>query len=157
MVFTRSQIENLSREELIEELVKLSDITDRLKELTDKFDNFSKKYEELKSDLNVTKKCNPLLHSCIVQLEKNVVSNAQYHRREALEFNPVPQDIYDNVLEDTICKALSLTGQEVVPEDLHVCHRMSNRDRVIVKFKDRELKHNVQIERKNMHQKSLEL
>ena len=38
MVFTRSQIENLSREELIEELVKLSDITDRLKELTDKFE-----------------------------------------------------------------------------------------------------------------------
>ena len=29
MVFTRSQIENLSREELIEELVNLSDITDR--------------------------------------------------------------------------------------------------------------------------------
>ena len=55
MVFTRSQIENLSREELIEELVKLSDITDRLKDLTDKFDNFSKKYEELKSDLVVTK------------------------------------------------------------------------------------------------------
>ena len=48
MVFTRSQIENLSREELIEELVKLSDITDQLKDLTDKFDNCSKKYEELK-------------------------------------------------------------------------------------------------------------
>ena len=78
MVFTRSQIENLSREEL----VKLSDITDRLKELTDKFDNFSKKYEELKSDLVVTKKCNSLLYSRIVQLEKNAVSNAQYHRRE---------------------------------------------------------------------------
>ena len=38
MIFIRSQIENLSREELIEEPVKLSDITDRLKELTDKFD-----------------------------------------------------------------------------------------------------------------------
>ena len=49
MVFTRNQIKNLSREELIEELVKLSDIIDRLKELTDKFDNFSKYYEELKS------------------------------------------------------------------------------------------------------------
>ena len=55
MVFIRSQIENLSREELIEELVKLSDITDRLKDLTDKFGSFSKKYEELKSDLVVTK------------------------------------------------------------------------------------------------------
>ena len=65
----------------------------------------------------------------------------------------MPQDIHDNVLEDTICKAFSLTGQEVVPEDLHACHRMSNRDRVIVKPKDRKLKHNVQIK----HQKSLEL
>ena len=81
MVFTRSQIENLSREELIEELVKLSDITDRLKDLTNKF-QFFKKYEELKSDLVVTKKCNSLLYSRIVQLEKNAVSNAQYHRRE---------------------------------------------------------------------------
>ena len=68
-----------------------------------------------------------------------------------------PQDIYDNVLEDTICKVFSLTSQEVVPEDLHACHQMSNRDRVIVKFKDRKLKHNVQIKRKNLHQRSLEL
>ena len=59
MVFKRSQIENLIRE-LIEELVKLSDITDWLKDLTDKFDNFPKKYEELKSDLVVTKKYNSL-------------------------------------------------------------------------------------------------
>ena len=52
---------------------------------------------------------------------------------------------------------LSLTDQDVVPKDLHVCHRMSNRDRVIVKFKDKKLKHNVQIKSKNLHQKSLEL
>ena len=43
MVFTTSEIENLSREELIDELVKFSDITDQLKELTDEFNNFSKK------------------------------------------------------------------------------------------------------------------
>ena len=82
MFFIRSQIENLNREEFIEELVKLSNIADQIKELTDKFDNFSKKYQELKSGLAVTKKCNSLLYSCIVQLEKNTVSNAQYHRGE---------------------------------------------------------------------------
>ena len=49
MVFTRSQIENLSREELIEEVVKFSDIPVWLNELTDKFDSSSKKYKELKS------------------------------------------------------------------------------------------------------------
>ena len=40
-------------------------------------------------------------------------------------------DIRDNVLEGTICKALLLIGQEVVLEDPHACHRISNRDRVI--------------------------
>ena len=64
---------------------------------------------------------------------------AQNQRKETLELNPMPQDIHNNVLEDTICKALSLTGQEVVPKDLHVCHRMSNHDRVIVKLKNRKL------------------
>ena len=34
---------------------------------------------------------------------------------------------------------------------------MSNRDRVIVMFKDRKLKRNVQIKRKSLYQKSLEL
>ena len=43
MFFIRSQIENLNREEFIEELVKLSNIADQIKELTDKFDNFFKK------------------------------------------------------------------------------------------------------------------
>ena len=84
------------------------------------------------------------------------MNNAQYHRRETLELNPVTQDIHDIVLEDIIRKTLLLTGQEIVPEDLHACHRMLNRDRVIVKFKDRKLKHNVQIKRKNLHQKSSE-
>ena len=77
------------------------------------------------------------------------MSNAQYHRRETLELNPVPQDIHKNVLEDTICKAF--------PEHLHAYDQISNRDRVIVKFKDGKLKHNVQIKRKNLHKKSLEL
>ena len=68
----------------------------------------------------------------------------------------MPQDIQEDIqdiLEDTICKAFSLTCQEVVPEDLHACHQMSNHDRVIVKFKDSKLKHNVQIKRKNLHTK----
>ena len=38
-------MENLSREELLEEFAQFTDITDRLKELTDKLDNFSKKCE----------------------------------------------------------------------------------------------------------------
>ena len=85
------------------------------------------------------------------------MSNAQYHGTKTLELNPVPQDIHDNVLDDTISKTLLLTGQEFVLEDLHERQRMSNCDRVIFKFKDRKLKHNVQIKLEKLHQKSLEL
>ena len=48
MVLTRSQIDNLSREKLIEELLQLSDIRFQLKDLNDRFDTFASKHEELK-------------------------------------------------------------------------------------------------------------
>ena len=57
-----------------------------------------------------------------MQLERNAVSNAQYHRRESIEINPVPASISNEELE--VCKALSLTGHEVIPDDLQACHRL---------------------------------
>ena len=80
MVLTRSQIENLSREELIEELLPTSVISCQSKTLNDRFDTFAAKHEELRSDLLVTKNCNTLLHQQIIQLERNAVNNAQYHQ-----------------------------------------------------------------------------
>ena len=58
MVLTRSQIENLTREELIEELLQISDISCQLTALNDRFDTFAAKHEELKSDLLITKNFN---------------------------------------------------------------------------------------------------
>ena len=78
MVLTKSQIENLSREGLIEELLQLSDVSIQLKALIN--DAFALKYEELKSYLLVTKNCSTLLNKHIIQLEQNGVNNAQYHQ-----------------------------------------------------------------------------
>ena len=97
-MLTRTQIENLTREKLTEELLQLSDISNQLKVSNDK-------YEGLKSDSLITKNCNTLLHQCTIQLEQNAVNNAQYHWRESLE--------------ETVCRAFSLTGHEVTPDDLH--------------------------------------
>ena len=79
MVLTKSQIENLSREGLIEELLQLSDVSIQLKALIN--DTFALKYEELKSYLLVLKNCNTLLKQHIIQLEQNGVNNPQYHQR----------------------------------------------------------------------------
>ena len=79
MVRTRSQLENLSKEELIDELISVEDISSKLSDLTSRFDDFLRRYEILNSELTVSKNCNRLLTERIVQLERNAVSNAQYH------------------------------------------------------------------------------
>ena len=90
-------------------------------------------------------------------MEHNPVTNSQYSRRETIELNPVPAEIHEDVLEDSICKALSLTGVNVVPEDLQACHQTKKSDRVIVKFKCCKQKQSLIYKRKNLGTKSQEL
>ena len=109
------------------------------------------------SDLAIARNCNRLLTKRVVQLERNAVTNAQYHRRESVEVNPVPPSINDEELEMNICKALSLTGHEVKSDDLQVCHRLKKKESDIVKFKCRKLKRSVLVNRKNLRNKSEDL
>ena len=53
-----------------------------------------------------------------------------------LEANPVPQSISNGELDQSVCRVLSLTSTTVKPDDIHVCHRMKNKEKVIIKFKD---------------------
>ena len=69
----------------------------------------------------------------------------------------MPADVTEDVLEENICKPLSLTGVNVVPNDLHACHRMKRTNRVIVKFKCCKQKNSVMYKRKNLGNKSPEL
>ena len=111
MARTSSQLENLSKEELIEELISVEEISSKLPDLTSRFDDFLRRYEILNSEITVSKNCYRFLTERIVQLERNAVSDAQYHRRELLEINPVPASFDNDVLENSVCRALSLTCQ----------------------------------------------
>ena len=157
MVRTRSQLEILSKEELIEELISVEDISSKLPDLTSRFDDFLRQYEIFSSELTVSKNCNWLLCERIVQLERNGVNNAQYHRCESLEINPVPATIGDDVLEGSICRALSLTGHQMKPDDLQTCHHLKKKDTMIVKFKCRKQKRSILINRKSLRNKSDDL
>ena len=138
MVLTRPQVDNLLREELIKELLKFSDITDKLNGLNSRFEDFIKKYNELNSELLILKNCNSLPLKQITSLECNALNNAQYFRKETIEINPIPQS-----LPNKVCKALSLNGTKVTHDDLQASHRMKNKDKVIVKFKDRKQRNKV--------------
>ena len=109
MVCTRSQLEHLSKDELIDGLMSIEDISSKLVNVTTRFDDFTIRFEILFSELAISKNCNRLLSERIIQLERNAVNNAQYHRRESIEINPVPASISNEELEDNVCKALSLS------------------------------------------------
>ena len=108
MVRTRSQLEHLSKDELIDELMSIEDISSKLVNLMTQFDDFTRRFEILSSELAVSKNCNRLLSKRIIQLERNAVNNAQYHRRESIAMNPVPASISNEELEDKVCIAVSL-------------------------------------------------
>ena len=127
MVLTPSQYENMSKEELIQELTNINsnfvnDINAKLTELSDRFNEFMPKYDKVYFELQQCKSYNSHLLNRIIQLERNAVTNSQYSRQETIELNPVPAETHEDVLEDSICKALLLTGVDVVPEDLQACN-----------------------------------
>ena len=100
MVLTRSQLENKSKDELINELLSLSSFRSELEELKKHFIDFNTNYSRIYSELEVSKNCNSLLRERIIQLERNTLNTSQYLRREMIELNPVPNDIDNNVLEE---------------------------------------------------------
>ena len=161
MVQTRNQLEKLSKHELVDEVLSLqnfkNDINRKFSELNDRFNDFESKYEMVNSNLSITRRCNDLLLERITQLERNNLNNAQYNKTETLEINPVPSDIADDVLEQSVCQVLSLTGTSVEPDDLQACHRIRKKGRVIIKFKCRKQKHRVLVNRKTLQNKSLDL
>ena len=162
MVLTRSQYENMSKEELIQELTDINssfvnDVNAKLTDLSERFNEFTSKYGKVYSELQQCKSFNSHLVNGIIQLERNAVNNSQCSRQETIKLNPVPAEIHEDVLEEIICEALSLTGVNVVPEDLHACHRMKRSGRVIVKFKCNKEKQSLIYKRKNLGTKSQEL
>ena len=138
-------------------MLKFSDITDQFNGLNSRFEDFIKKYDKLKSELLISKNCNSLLLKRITNLERNALNTAQYVRRETIEISPIPHSIPSADLENKVCQALSLTGTTVTPDDLQAWHRMKNKEKVFIKFKDRQQRNKVIFNRKELKSKGEQL
>ena len=68
----------------------------------------------------------------------------------------MPADITGDVLKENICKKLTLTRVNVVPNDLRSCHQMKRSDKTIIKFKCHNKK-TIMYKCKNLGNKSQEL
>ena len=159
MVLTRSKLNKLFKEELIEKLLSFDNLFEKINDLTKKMDGFATKFDRVFTELQISKTHNSLLCKRIIDLERSSLDNVQYLRREMIEISPVPLEVSNNELEGLVCKALCLTGNEVYPNDLEACHRLKKKKKeiVIIKFKSRKLKYNVIKNSKIMKNKSKEL
>ena len=80
VILTRKQIEKLSKEELIDELLTVNSIHEDLAKLTSIFDEFLEKYAQVECELEVSKNCMKLLSKQIETLQRNALDYLQYLR-----------------------------------------------------------------------------
>ena len=83
----------MNKEELIQELPNINssfvnDINAKLTDLSDRFNEFTSKYDKDYSELQQCRSYSSHLLTRIIQLEHSAVTNSQYSRRETIELNP---------------------------------------------------------------------
>ena len=91
-------------------------------------DSFTTKFDHIFSELQISKTCNSLLRKQIIDLGRSSLDNSQCLRSPQFRWRY-------HELEGLVCKALSLTGNEVSPNDLEARHHLKKNAIVIVKFK----------------------
>ena len=95
-------------------------------------------FKKLESDLAVTKNLNSKLMDRVVQTERQCWANAQYSRRDTIEVIGIPSSIRDKDLEDKVRNIFGEIGVNVNERDIQACHRLTEKDRTIVKFVNRK-------------------
>ena len=81
-----------------------------------------KYYEELESDVIITKQVNTKLCDKLYFFERQCWANEQYSRRQGLEISGVPESVTDNNLEEKVLKLLGKIDVEVHPDHFEACH-----------------------------------
>ena len=90
----------------------LNDINAKLADLPEDFNEFTSKYDKVYSGPQQYKSFNFHLLTRIITGKMSAIQ--------------------EDVLEESVCNALSLTRVNFVPDDLHACHQMKRSGRVIV-------------------------
>ena len=93
---------------LIQELTDINssfvnDINVKVSDLTETFNEFTSKYDRVCFELQQCKSFNSHLLTRIILLERSVVTDSWYSRRETIELNYVPAEIQEDVSEESVC------------------------------------------------------
>ena len=131
MVQTRIQLENLSKDELIDEVLSFENFKNVINMKFSKFNDVLTIFKQNTKWSAVTCWFQGVIISFYlsIYLNYNTVTWMTLNMtRETLEINPVSSYITDDVLEQSLCQAVSLTAILVEADDLQACHCMRKKD-----------------------------
>ena len=77
----------------------------------------------------------------LIDVERCVIENQQYSRRNNVEIQGIPDSVEENDLEEKIIEVLSSIDVPVSPEEIEACHRLYSKSSpkpVIIKFMNRK-------------------
>jgi len=161
-LLTRSQIEKLSKEQVIDYLYKRDTLSAALSSLANAFEQLTKRLDRSDASVAILKNCNQKLTEKCASLEKRLTdverqstNSAQYLRRRQIEVKNIPEQSNGPHLKASMSTLLSLTGETVTPADLDKCHTLGKG--VIMEFASREKRDAVLRGRKNLKHKPNEL
>ena len=112
-----------------------------------------KDFEQLRSDLSITKLVNTKLKEKVVSLERQTWSNSQYSRRECLELSGIPETIENKDLEGTVLGIFEKLDVMVDPsnvEDSHWIKSSKGAKKVIVKLSRRKDANKIRLLKKGL-------
>ena len=90
-------------------------------------------------------------------MKRQCWANAQYSRREFLEFVGIPHYVDDNSLDEKFIQVFEKVGCNIDSSNIEACHRTTKRnDRVIVKFPSRKDRQQVLSVKKNLQKLTME-
>ena len=116
---TEESLSKLIKQESIAMMVK---IQNKMESSDTKFAEEVRKlnesFQQLKSDLSITKNLNSQLHNRFVNMERQCWANAQYSRRECVEIVGITTSVPDNELEETFCKIADKVEVKIDDRDI---------------------------------------
>ena len=103
MALSESELKKLHKDEIINFALDYQNKFDStLAGIRNELSDLKKDFEQLRSDLSITKLVNTKLKEKVVSLERQTWSNSQYSRRECLELSGIPETIENKDLEGTV-------------------------------------------------------
>ena len=123
MAISESVLKKLHKNETINlALDYQSKFDSTLAAIKNELSDLNKDFEQLRSDLSITKLVNTKLKEKVVSLERQTWSNSQYSRRECLELSGIPETTENKDLEGTVLDIFEKLDVMVDPSDVEDCH-----------------------------------